>query len=85
MSHMDAMIGFSLLLIAITAVLFYKIGNRDDAEIDRESFNAGIKEGVSGVLEIFASKGIILLDASGDYVLPINVEFEDPTDVNYDE
>ena len=74
------MIYLSLVLIAITAVIFYRIGLNTDIEvpINIESFNAGIAEGVSGLLTIFESKGLIRrTPADDDYEMPVAVTYDD--------
>jgi len=80
MSHIDTMIIFSLFLIAVTAFWFYNIGLRTDIEVavNKESYNAGIMEGVSGTLEQLAKEGIIRRNEKGD-------DYEFPTTVSYDE
>ena len=70
---------FSMALIFVTAILFFWIGLTTDLEanINRESFNAGIKEGVSGVLQIMEEEGVIRRNmANDDYEMPDNVSYD---------
>lgn len=70
---------FSMALIFVTAILFFWIGLTTDLEanINRESFNAGIKEGVSGVLQIMEEEGVIRRNmANDDYEMPDSVSYD---------
>lgn len=70
---------FSMALILVTAILFFWIGLTTDLEanINRESFNAGIKEGVSGVLQIMEEEGVIRRNmADDDYEMPDSVSYD---------
>ena len=70
---------FSMALIFVTAISFFWIGLTTDLEanINRESFNAGIKEGVSGVLQIMEEEGVIRRNmANDDYEMPDSVSYD---------
>jgi|TARA_R110000772_G_scaffold2041_3_gene6871 hypothetical protein len=79
LNNMTDIMWFSMLLIFITAIMFFYIGLRTDmqANINRESFNAGIKEGVSGVLQIMEQEGVIRRNlADDDYEMPDAVSYD---------
>ena len=79
LNNMTDIMWFSMLLIFITATMFFYIGLRTDmqANINRESFNAGIKEGVSGVLQIMEQEGVIRRNlADDDYEMPDAVSYD---------
>ena len=74
------MIWFDLLLIAITAIYFYRIGLRTDIDIDIEveSYNAGIAEGVAGTLKVMEEQNVIRRNKDNtDYEMPLKVWYED--------
>jgi hypothetical protein len=79
LNNMTDIMWFSMLLIFVTAILFFWIGLTTDLEanINRESFNAGIKEGVSGVLQIMEEEGVIRRNmANDDYEMPDSVSYD---------
>ncbi len=70
---------FSMALIAVTAIWFFWLGMTTnlEADINKESFNAGIKQGVSGVLTIMEEEGVIRRNlADDDYEMPDKVFYD---------